>query len=58
MTSINCIVVDDEELARSLLVSYISKLDFLHLVGEAENPLVALQLMKEHSVDLLFLDIQ
>ncbi|MEP2279948.1 LytTR family DNA-binding domain-containing protein [Maribacter sp.] len=58
MTSINCIVVDDEELARSLLVSYISKLDFLHLVGEAENPLEALQLMKEHSVDLLFLDIQ
>ncbi|APQ19014.1 LytR/AlgR family response regulator transcription factor [Maribacter hydrothermalis] len=58
MTSINCIVVDDEELARALLITYVEKLDFLNLVGEAENPLEALQLMKEHSVDLLFLDIQ
>ena len=58
MTSINCIVVDDEELARALLKTYIEKLDFLNLVGEAENPLEALKLMKEHSVDLLFLDIQ
>lgn len=58
MNSINCIVVDDEELARALLISYIEKLDFLNLVGEAENPLEALQLMKEHDVDVLFLDIQ
>jgi len=58
MTSINCIVVDDEELARTLLITYIKKLDFLNLIGEAENPLEALQLMKEHTVDLLFLDIQ
>ncbi|WP_339836981.1 LytTR family DNA-binding domain-containing protein [uncultured Maribacter sp.] len=58
MNSINCIVVDDEELARALLISYIEKLDFLNLVGEAENPLVALQLMKEYDVDVLFLDIQ
>ncbi|SKB73240.1 LytR/AlgR family response regulator transcription factor [Maribacter arcticus] len=58
MTSINCIVVDDEELARTLLITYIEKIDFLNLVGEAENPLEALPLMKEQKVDLLFLDIQ
>ncbi|WP_396634455.1 LytR/AlgR family response regulator transcription factor [Maribacter sp. R86514] len=58
MNSINCIVVDDEELARALLISYVEKLDFLNLVGEAENPLEALQLMKEHDVNVLFLDIQ
>ncbi|WP_423999979.1 LytR/AlgR family response regulator transcription factor [Maribacter sp. IgM3_T14_3] len=58
MNSINCIVVDDEELARALLITYIEKLDFLNLVGEAENPLEALQLMKKHDVDVLFLDIQ
>lgn len=58
MASINCVVVDDEELARELLKTYIEKLDFLNLVGEAENPLEALQLMKNHQVDLLFLDIQ
>lgn len=58
MNSINCIVVDDEELARSLLITYIDKLEFLNLVGEAENPLEALGIMKEKQVDLLFLDIQ
>ncbi|WP_282179927.1 LytR/AlgR family response regulator transcription factor [Maribacter stanieri] len=58
MNKINCIVVDDEELARALLITYIQKLDYLNLVGEAENPLEALQLMKEHEVDVLFLDIQ
>ncbi|WP_282051299.1 LytR/AlgR family response regulator transcription factor [Maribacter aquivivus] len=58
MNRINCIVVDDEELARALLITYIEKLDYLNLVGEAENPLEALQLMKEHEVDVLFLDIQ
>ena len=58
MNRINCIVVDDEELARALLITYIKKLDYLNLVGEAENPLEALQLMKEHEVDVLFLDIQ
>ena len=58
MNSINCIVVDDEELARSLLITYIDKLEFLNLVGEAENPLEALSIMKEKQVDLLFLDIQ
>lgn len=58
MNRINCIVVDDEELARALLITYIQKLDYLNLVGEAENPLEALQLMKEHEVDVLFLDIQ
>lgn len=58
MNSINCIVVDDEELARSLLITYVDKLEFLNLVGEAENPLEALGIMKEKQVDLLFLDIQ
>ena len=58
MEPIKCIVVDDEELARSLLKSYIERLDFLTLVAEVANPLEALQIMKDEKVDLLFLDIQ
>ncbi|SNR46336.1 two component transcriptional regulator, LytTR family [Maribacter sedimenticola] len=58
MHKINCLVVDDEELARRLIISYMDKLDFLHLVGSVENPLDALKIMKEKPVDLLFLDIQ
>ncbi|MFS4446440.1 LytR/AlgR family response regulator transcription factor [Maribacter sp. 2307UL18-2] len=58
MAKIKCVVVDDEELARTLLSTYIDKLDFLELVGSAENPLEVIHLMKETPVDLLFLDIQ
>ncbi len=51
-------VVDDEELARNLVASYIGKLDFLELVGAAEHPLEAMKIMNQQQVDLLFLDIQ
>ena len=55
---INCLVVDDEELARALLETYIDKLDYLACVGSAESPIEAMNLMQKISVDLLFLDIQ
>ena len=58
MKKIRCLVVDDEELARALLESYIAKLDFLELAGSAEGPVEAMNLMRETKVDLLFLDIQ
>lgn len=58
MATIKCLVVDDEELARTLIATYIEKLAFLELVGTAENPLEAIKIMNEQPVDLLFLDIQ
>ena len=58
MATIKCLVVDDEELARTLIATYIEKLDFLEMVGTAENPLEAIKIIKEQQVDLLFLDIQ
>lgn len=58
MTNIRCLVVDDEELARTLLATYINKLDYLSLIGIAENPLEAMQIIKQEPVDILFLDIQ
>lgn len=58
MKTIKCLVVDDEELARTLITTYIKKLDFLEVIGTAENPLEAMKIMNKHQVDLLFLDIQ
>ncbi len=55
---IKCIVVDDEELARSLLQNYIDKLDFLECIGTVEGPVAAMNLMQNTPVDLVFLDIQ
>lgn len=55
---LNCIIIDDEELARALLKSYVDKLDFLTSKGEFENPLEALSILKTESIDVIFLDIQ
>ncbi|MGB7394864.1 MAG: LytTR family DNA-binding domain-containing protein [Pricia sp.] len=58
MEKIKCLVVDDEELARGLLESYIGKMDLLVLDASLENPLDAFAILKERKIDLLFLDIQ
>jgi len=55
---IKCMVVDDEPLAVSLLSSYVELAPNLTLVASAQNPIEAIQLLKEKEVDLLFLDIQ
>jgi len=51
-------IVDDEPLAVELMSSHVDKMDQLELVATANNPIEAIGLLKEHSVDLLFLDIQ
>ena len=53
----NCLVVDDEPIARRLLKEYIEETDFLELVGAAENPLKATALINDLTIDLIFLDI-
>lgn len=53
-----CIVIDDEELARALLISYIDKLEYLELVADFENPVEAISTIKSEAIDVLFLDIQ
>jgi len=55
---INCIIIDDEPLARKGLREYISDVDFLHLAGEYDNPLKATEMISRGDVQLLFLDIQ
>jgi DNA-binding LytR/AlgR family response regulator len=54
----NCIIIDDEPMARSGLKEYIGEVDFLKLLGEFEHPLKAMDIIGEQSIDLIFLDIQ
>ncbi|MGZ3778637.1 MAG: LytR/AlgR family response regulator transcription factor [Mucilaginibacter sp.] len=54
---LNCVIIDDEPIARKLLQEYIEETDFLKLAGTAENPLKIAGLIQEHNVDLIFLDI-
>jgi DNA-binding LytR/AlgR family response regulator len=58
MQQINCIIIDDEPLARKGVKEYIDDVDFLNLVGEFDNALKATTALNEGSVQLLFLDIQ
>jgi DNA-binding LytR/AlgR family response regulator len=53
----NCIIIDDEPLARKGLREYIQDVDFLNLVGEFDNALKATDLLSIGEIDLLFLDI-
>lgn len=55
---INCIIVDDESIARKGLKNYIESIDFLDLKGEAINAIQANSLIKTEPVDLIFLDIE
>ena len=54
---LNCIIVDDEPAARKVLEEYIEDIEFLVLIGKAENPLKAGALLANNKVDLMFLDI-
>ncbi len=56
--AINCIITDDEPIARSILKNYIDKIPDFNLVGECNNALETMSKLKEQQVDLLFLDIQ
>jgi DNA-binding LytR/AlgR family response regulator len=55
---IKCLVIDDEPLARKLVISHISKIENLELAGECTNAIEAGNFLRTSKVDLLFLDIQ
>ena len=55
---IKCLVVDDEPPAREILKQHIAGVDALELAGVCANAVEAISFLKDHPVDLIFLDIQ
>ena len=55
---ITCAVIDDEPMAREILISYIHKLPNLELVASFKNASEAIVFMQENTINLYFLDIQ
>jgi len=53
-----CIIVDDEELARELIATHLSRLDDFELVISCESAVEAHQVLQNEKIDLLFLDIE
>ncbi|BFO68528.1 LytTR family DNA-binding domain-containing protein [Chryseobacterium sp. S0630] len=54
----NCIIVDDEPLARSEMRSLIAEISSMDVLGEFSNAPSALEFLKDNDVDLIFLDIE
>src|SRR3989449_6878894 len=56
--SINTIIVDDEKPARDELAYLLKGFPEISLVGQGKNGIEAVNLIKEHAPDLVFLDVQ
>ncbi|SIR70557.1 LytR/AlgR family response regulator transcription factor [Chryseobacterium sp. RU33C] len=54
----NCIIVDDEPLARSEMRSLVTEISKIEILGEFSNALSALEFLKDNDIDLIFLDIE
>ena len=54
----NCIIVDDDKLARTALKKLISKVDFLELKKECSDAVEAYNYLKKEPIDLVFLDVE
>ncbi|PRB00697.1 DNA-binding response regulator [Chryseobacterium sp. MYb7] len=54
----NCIIIDDEPLARSEMRSLIAEISNIDILGEFSNAPSALEFLKDNDVDLIFLDIE
>lgn len=55
---LKCITIDDEPLALEKIRNYIERIPYLELLQEFDNAVEALNFLKDHQVDLMFLDIQ
>lgn len=56
--NINCLIVDDEQLARDLLREFISQRPEITILGEANKGKDAVELIDSLKPDLIFLDVQ
>jgi len=58
MRKINCVVADDEQLARDVIINHLSMLDNITIMATCATGLQVYDTIKSSNVDLLFLDIQ
>ncbi|MGH1435136.1 MAG: LytR/AlgR family response regulator transcription factor [Lewinella sp.] len=58
MNTLNALIIDDEPLAHKVILKYAEDVPFLNIVGQVYQATDAYALLQQHSIDLLFLDIQ
>ncbi|QCR23815.1 LytTR family DNA-binding domain-containing protein [Pontibacter sp. SGAir0037] len=55
---IKCLIIDDEPLARSIVLEYLQHYPEIQVVQECDNGFEGVKAIMQHQPDLLFLDIQ
>jgi DNA-binding LytR/AlgR family response regulator len=53
----NCIIIDDEPIAREILENHLSKIDAIKVIASCKNAVEAFNEINSNTVDLIFLDI-
>jgi len=54
----NCLVVDDEPIARKIIINYVEQMPLLQLAGECINALTTIDYLRAHgNINIIFLDI-
>jgi two-component system response regulator LytT len=56
--ALSTLIVDDEQLARDELAYLLKSLDDVEVVAQGKNGVEAVNLIREHAPDLVFLDVQ
>lgn len=54
----NCVIVDDNKMARTVLKHQVGNISFLNLVAECENVMQVTNILSKEKIDLLLLDVQ
>lgn len=57
MKHINCIIIDDDEIDRLTVTSFVKRNPIFNIVGIFEDPIEAISLIQKEKIDVLFLDI-
>jgi len=55
--TINCIIVDDEPVAREILENHLLKIEAINIVATCKNAIEAFNELNSSAIDLVFLDI-
>lgn len=54
---VSCIIVDDEAIAREVIATHLQKISNITIVSSCSNAIEAFNVLRQHKVDLVFLDI-
>lgn len=55
---VNCLVIDDDPISRTIVCNYINQVDSLYLVASCENPVQAMSYLYNTHIHIVFSDIE